>query len=83
MEAVSIHQRDIPTLVWYECVNVYVCLLVFAGCGRVCEFTGVLIILVPTENLQFISCEGFCELYMRSLRIGLNYFPRVNASSVR
>ena len=34
MEAASIHQRDIPTLVWYECVNVYVCLLVFAGYGQ-------------------------------------------------
>ena len=83
MVAASIHQRDIPTLVWYECVNVYVYLLVFAGCGRVCEFTGVSIILVPTGNLGFISYKGFYALYVRSLRIGLNYFPRVNASSVR
>ena len=83
MVAASIHQRDIPTLVWYECVNAYICLLVFAGCGGVCEFTGVLIILIPTGNLGFISYEGFYVLYMRSLHIGLNYFPRVNASSVR
>ena len=83
MEAVSIHQRDIPTLVWYEFVNVYGCMLVFAGCGRVCEFTGVSIILFPTGNLGFISCEGFCVLYVRSLRLGFNYFPRVNASLVR
>ena len=82
MVAASIHQRDVPTLVWYECLNVYVCLLVFAGCGRVCKFTGVLIIIVPTGNFGFVSCVGFCVLYVRSLHLGLNYFPRVNASSV-
>ena len=30
--------------------------------GRVCEFTGVSIILVPTGNLGFFSYEGFCAV---------------------